>query len=246
MKPMRLFFLHVPKCAGRSVRTAIVDALRSDGMQDDAYFALSAKASLAAARALGEDLFATRDRLLGYHLALPRMRFVSGHFRLNRVILTALQGSWSYATLFREPFSQFVSEYYFNRFKTSDHFRIDTDLASFVRTDRAREMGAKYARLLAGAGFEALGPMDPKLLQVAQDNLALFQVLGIHEDLPGFTRRLGACLGLDIALPHLNRSPRPDGLMERELTTEVAARIHELCAPNAVVYEAVRSRCRAD
>ena len=244
MRPERVCFLHVPKCAGRSIRTALADALSVSGVPEPQWVRLNAQASAIAADLLGEDLFQLRDSLLVYSLGHKTARFVSGHFRFVPGVFDVFARDWTFVTLLREPVARFVSEYYFNRFKASDHCRIHEGLGEFVQTKRARQMGEKYVRLFAGPAFAHAGGDDPGAIAQAAANLGRFQVVGLFEDLPGFVRRLESDLGVRLSLRHLNHSPRPAGILEEELTTELTEEIRVLCAPSQAVYaEACRLNC---
>lgn len=236
MQPGRALFLHVPKCAGRSIRSALAAALCSPEEADTQWLRLSAPASAVAAELLGQDRFRLRDSLLAYMLSHTKARFVSGHFRVVPDIFDAFARDWNYVTLLREPVSRFVSEYYFNRFKPSDHCRIREGLAAFLSSAQAREMGAKYVRLFAGPEFARRPADDPEAIARAVANLSRFQVVGLFEDLPGFIRMLAGRTGIIASLPHLNPSPRPQGLYEHELTAETSEQIRLLCKPSQLVY----------
>ena len=236
MHPERVCFLHVPKCAGRSIRTALADALSVPDAPEPQWVRIRAKSSATAAELLGQDLFGLRDSLLAYSLAHRTARFVSGHFRFVPRVFDAFSRDWFFVTLLREPVDRFISEYYFNRYKSSDHFRIQEDLAVFVRTERGREMGEKYVRLFAGPAFAHAGGDDPGAIAQAAANLGRFQIVGLFEDLPGFVRWLESDLGVRLSLRHLNHSPRPAGILEKELTTELIEEIRVLCAPSQAVY----------
>lgn len=241
----RVCFLHFERCGGTSVRRAFRDAYRHwRHVADDPVDVVHNTASLAAARAAGRPVFAYRQEILRYLLEHPDNQFVTGHLQVDRDLVEELGDRWSFVTLVRHPVRRWLSHYYYNRYKSAEHGRVERSVEEYVETTRGRQLGRDYVDLLTGNGDyretgDASGLEPTGTAEEAIRVLERFRVVGTTERMAAFSERVEEAFGAPLPAYHLNRGPAGGG-PEREIPQGVRARLEEVCAPNREVYEHVR------
>ena len=228
----RLAFIHVPKCGGTSLNSALSATYSRTGAHT---VTLQSHASRRAAEASGRPLSDVRATLLAYHLS-TKARYVGGHYPPRPDLLDAFSaetgGEWAFITVIREPVARWYSNYFYDRYKSDrDHFGIDLPLIEFVETEQAKEFGAKYSQLFGDGDEEA-----------ALANLERFAIVGVLEQPLALSAALERLLGIPVRLGHKRENPRSVSDRRDEITPEIDARVRKLCAPDIRIYQAVRER----
>jgi hypothetical protein len=224
---------------GRTLTELYFDVLRPHkrGMLQ-----LSADASRMTAGLHGLTDEQIRDVVLHYGLVGARpVRLALGHFRYTAKIIEQLGPTWRTATVLREPTSRWLSEYYYNRHKTSQHYKTDLDLEAYMESPAGRCGGCCYVRRLvseAPAGDSSVATAS--MIAEAKQNLERIHVLGLLEEFEDFLRRLGDVLGRRLYVGHLNRNPAPRGARDPQLDETTLRRIAALCEPDREIYEHAR------
>jgi hypothetical protein len=227
----RVFFLHVPKCGGTSLRHALIKkSLMS-------FHSLNAIASLNAAKiALGlEDelsdgyrsVLKFRESILLYEMAKDT-RLVTGHYGFSELAFKNYAERYAFVILLRDPVERFISHLFY--------LGIEDNLMSFLESQRARYWGNQYVRMLIDPGLN-LKPDTPDAVKLACSNLERFRLVGCLEHMDGFMASIQSELGLRLSMPHRNRGKARPAAKRKRITDEVAIRIREVCAPDTVVYE---------
>lgn len=240
----RLVFIHIPKCAGSAVTGAIRRAYfpvhrellsRLRGRSGYAYDAIRVESSAAAARLLGLNLSKLHAALLLYAMGLPKNGFIAGHVPFCRAAADAFGEEWQFVTILREPVSRFMSEYLYNRFKTSEHYRVEEELDAYLNTADARRTSTQITNFLTGRTDEYATP-TVRDVDAALDNLRRFAVIGFLDDLDHFADTMAERFGKRPAIGHTNRNPAPEKSRQRALDAALHERIVELCAADMEIY----------
>ncbi len=237
-KPEKLFFVHIQKCGGMSIDAALQRAYTASGAH---VVRLNAVALEVASKALKKNRDAHRNWLLGYYMA-GEADYISGHFHFDEAAHKAFGETWHYATVLRDPVARWLSNYFYNKYKThSQHFRTDLPIEEFLEARQGRNFGSNYVRCLTTvARGEELA--SEEVVEQAIRNLDLFSVVGVLEDLGTFAADCEQRFGLRLGIEHRNANPRSGKQQREELSDEILERIRELCEPNFRVYDAVRAR----
>lgn len=177
------YFFHIPKTAGLTVKAYLNEAIDSSGPQ------------------LFPGVF-VKD-LLNKIETVRKYAFFSGHFM--GFLDPLLRVTTHKATLLRDPVDRAIS-HYFHALRDPSlplHAKIvGRPLADILNDELTRGFAVNYhAKYLAALvddaswlehtlHFRSWPKSDQDLLEKAQVGLSLMDVVGLHEDLPSFFRRL--------------------------------------------------------
>ena len=243
----RVFFLHVQKCGGTSIKQALRDGFPLTRPRDE-LLDLDAAASTRVAAELGLLPFEFRDQLLSYSLASSYPRVVMGHFRYTSALHAKYLDDVKFITVLREPEDRFLSAYFYDRYKSHEYARIVDSLEDFLLKDgeptlRARAHAERYVSLFQGDGSNRARRSTQADIDAAIDNLRRFSLVGFLDDLGPFVDRLNEWADVPVDIPMLNTTPASSAQLD-EVTPELMAVVREICEPSRRVYEALRGQPR--
>lgn len=207
------------------------------------YFGISSSATLKVAEIAGEELLDVREKVLLFALASERNRCVAGHLPFSLSAHRVFGESVSFFSVFRNPVDRFVSQYFYDRHKSSDHRRIDCSLDEFLESDRGRGTGRLYVDWF-GRDEQGTVADEQKRFEQAVANLDRLAVVGLVEEMGLLRQKLEALLGRRVPIGTVNRNPRKDRM--KEVTEAQRKKIERLCEPDLRFYEEARKRALAD
>jgi hypothetical protein len=231
-------FLHVMKCAGTSVRLALADGVAGPQQRAGTVFELDGPAAL---EAVGGNPFEDqqanwqfRDSLLIYALVGMTSAVVTGHFRFRDRHGPYLDRA-HFTTVLRDPVDRVVSLYRYRRHKPGVEFSFSGSFPEFLTDDGWRREGHRYVDVFCGR--DGLDPSSDEAIERAVSNLRRFAVVGFTDRLDDFAADVGARVGKPVSIPHLNRSPVPQGEELEPIDEAHLAMAREVCAPDYRVVE---------
>lgn len=236
----RIVFLHLPKAGGQSVDAAIRSTLGYGvRMRPNRAPHLDAVASRRAAELTGEPLDLLREKLLLYHMANPRTRYISGHFAYSEIAAREYAQEWRMITVLREPVARWFSFYFFNRHKDSSHFSTELDVESYAGSQLGRELGCDLVRRFApGTTYE--GAATDEAVNRATANIRSLALVGLLEQLEQFTSGFDRTFGARLKIGRRNPSPVPMSAQREAISDEMRRAVEKICEPDTRVYQAVR------
>ena len=239
----KIFFLHIPKCGGTSLRLAIEDAFEFPKDSKKYDFHLDVMAIDSAAHALEKPIIELKRDVLNYSMAHKSYRYISGHFAYSEKAMQVYGDEWKYITLLRDPVSKWFSQYFYNRHKTNNHYKIDCSLEEFLVTDEAKHLGRNYIYLLVDGISSAEAATDAAINQ-AIINLEKFALVGVLEKLDWFYQDFQTIFGTKLKIEERNKNPLPENQQKQHINDDIRAQVEEICQPNIRIYEAAMEMIR--
>lgn len=237
----RLVFYHLPKTAGSSLRASL-GTLYFDPMRPHRrpYFIYSGRASLRVSQLTGESLLSIREKFLLLALSTNEYRFIAAHQPFSKIAAEEFAEETLYMSILREPVSRFISLYFYNRYKTSSHSRIECSLDEYIDSEDGRMAASTYVEWLGRARGGRIENDDERVSQ-AIANLRSLDVIGLMEDMGGFRLRLEGKLNRKVPVAAVNKNPRKNRM--DEVSSHQLRKIEVLCEKDMLVYDEAKKLC---
>ena len=246
--PQRLFFLHVPKCGGTSVDNAIASLYRTlDWRRDNGVVSLDSTASIRVVTTLegthypddttdDYPILRVREHILLYFLAQRNVRYLSGHFAFSEAAYRDHGTIFAFVTVLRDPVSRFKSSYYYNRYKSGTHIRVQLEWPEYLDSFFGQSQGYEYVKFLGGPRVDRNYTSAQAIAQ-AKANVERFALVGFLENLSLFTKEFERRFGVPLHIPRENPTPAPKTAYRQPLDTDLERKIAKLCEPDIEVYQ---------
>jgi hypothetical protein len=230
----RLVFYHLPKTAGSSLRSSLESLyFQPKRFYRRPYSMSSARATLQLSQMTGDDLLDIRERALLLSLANTSNRLFVGHLPYSCLAYKYFRDEALFMSLFREPVARFLSLYFYNRYKVSDHFKIDCSLDEFIDSEMGIHSARQYIEWFGRSDTEAITDAGHQY-DVALENMQNLDVVGTVENMGALRKRLEDALSRKLNIVTINRNPRKSYM--DEVTDEQIKKIEELCEADIRLY----------
>lgn len=182
-------------------------------------------------------------QLLVHHTALKECKFISGHVFYHDSFKVLQSSGYLLISLLREPVDRWFSEYFYNRYKRSDHNKTTLDIEEYMASSVGKLSGQTYVQYFSSRSSD----IDiAAQVQNAKTNLNNFDCLGALEQKTKFLADLKQKLGFSISLSHKRRNPAYANaetalLMKKyKESKEIQSNVKELCQDDQLIYQFVR------
>ncbi|MBN2322078.1 MAG: sulfotransferase family 2 domain-containing protein [Acidobacteria bacterium] len=230
----RIFFCHVPKCAGSSIVSAIWKQVYSN--TSACRFGIELAPSLRAAKVFDITMMQTRELILAYNLSIHENFFGSGHCYCRPNIVKAFTDDWNFVTILRNPVDRWISQYVFNTYKDHDWARNKLSLNEYLESPKGLASAHIFLHYFSNAPKNI--PAQPyTYIYEALDNLSQFKVVGIVENLEQWKDRMNQCFNVSLDIGKSNVSPKDDVSGDIRSDARLMKRITELCQYDLEIYK---------
>ncbi len=180
----------------------------------------------------GVKLYKLREQQLLLAMADAKNKMIAGHFRYSRLAYEHYRGNTLFMTILRDPVSRFISEYFYNRYKHNDHFRIKCDLDNYINSEIALRQSQLYLSWFTDTQSKSVGQY-----QQAISNINNIDIIGTVEDMPRLVKALEQRLDRKISMPIVRKNPRNH--YQQEVSAVQRKKIEVMCADDINFYNDV-------
>lgn len=263
----KVAFVHIAKCGGISVDTAIREAIACPNERR-----IDRDATLIASLAsFGQPIKSIEDSVefsshhahnlsnLFQQYLSKNWSYVSGHVSVTQHILNEYAKDYAFLTVLRDPVDRFISNYIFNKLTNAHPYMLpNTNKVKCLRAEAEQIIGSKRGWQMANTSTMFLTGRYPKNSDDAQimqnevrDNLSKFKIVGFIDKLPEFEQQCSKLTGREVNIGKRNTvnaiNTAHSDCIKQELfdyfsQSDTQSKLHELCNAEIANYNFARTQ----
>lgn len=232
----KVFFCHVPKCAGTSVSEMI--RRRIFPYRIVRTFNIKLQASQRASQASSLDMMSVREIILSYNLSIPQNHYGRGHVYCRPKLVESFMNDWDFITILRNPIDRWISLYVYNTYKSGVWGKNTLPIDDYVLSKQGKMVGMTFVRYFSNMPSNYMGNLD-EFVDEAVENLGRFSLVGTVESIEEWCRSFKTYFGKEISIPKKNISPNKEAVDRIRSNDSLMRKIEVLCEPDIRVYQRI-------
>ncbi|MBU3020866.1 sulfotransferase family 2 domain-containing protein [Aestuariibacter sp. A3R04] len=237
----KIFFCHVPKCAGVSLSNAIYRAIYPVFLKATRYSGhISLPGSRQCESLLGINMMTAREAQLIFQLSNHNQLFTTGHCVARPEVVSEFYKDWHFLTILRNPVDRFISEYVYNRFKASEWQKDDREIEAYLASEKAIHSALTYARYFSGIqDVKDILAAPEEAIARSVANLRRFSVVGTLDKMAKWEADFNQRFNASLQIGSKNASPNRRALASITDDKKLMESITALSQIDTAIYEQV-------
>jgi hypothetical protein len=244
----KIIFIHIPKCAGGSIGSAIRECFLDLNIRNDrSLVGINAVGSSNVIKMINQTnypystnddypILRFRENLLLYYMSKESMRYISGHFTYSEIAYQQFLNKFAFVTVLRDPVKRWISSYFYNKYKEGNHRKINEDIKEYLESHFSKSQGYEYVKFIGGAHKDG-DYTSKEAIEKAKKNLHKFKIIGSLEYLDNFNEKFFNSFGFKLKIGKRNRNPKEKFFQESILNDEIKEVVKNICKPDLEVYQ---------
>lgn len=251
----KIFFMHLPKCAGTATYFAVRNALGVNGNG-----VVDANKAIRIAQAIHDtddlEILLPRIHEARIGIALRHFEegvpFITGHIPYCKAAFAPYKANYRFITTIRDPLKRVISSYKYGKGRGLNYapshkkHSFQEELDFFLDSARGKFETNQYAAFFGG--FHTTQTYEDNL-ELAKANVADFDLIGFTDNIPQFEKDFESKFGLQLEVNAHRKTSHflKDRFTEKEVeelntlfTKEVRERITEMCQMDYEIYNHAR------
>lgn len=237
----KVFFCHVPKCGGVSLSDAIYEALYPKILKASRFASnIDLKGNSVASEILGIEMMTLREAQLINYLNSRGKIFITGHCRARPDVTSEHADNWNFITILREPEKRFVSEYVYNRFKSSSWLKNSNEIQDYLESEKAKSSATTYSRFFSKfSEAEEVFANKDEAIDSAINNIEKFASVGVLENIKCWEKQFNKKFGVKIKIGSKNTTPNNSEAQKLLSDSAIMKKVRELTEVDRAIYDLV-------
>jgi hypothetical protein len=233
----KIFFCHVPKCAGTALSQAIAQqAYPLHQVLLVPRFSFDLEAVQSASTVCSLPKVDVRQVILSYNLASSKYRYGKGHVYCRPRLVDTYRNEWHFVTILRNPVDRWISEYTYNTYKSHHWAKNTLSLQDYIQSEKGKGTAESFLRYFSSIPYPYSG--DPKVyIDEAIENLKRFSVIGTVERFDEWCKSFETVFGRKLTIPRINASPKKEVSEQIKNDAFVMDKVASLCDSDMQIYK---------
>ena len=239
LKTTKIFFCHIPKCAGTALSKAISRQVYPAYQQLlIPNYAVNLEAGKNAASICHLSKVEARQVINAYNLSLDKYKYGHGHVYCRPDLVDAFRDQWHFITILRNPIERWISEYTYNTYKSHKWAKNILSLEDYLLSEKGKGTAESFLRYFSNIPYPYEGETQI-YIEEAVKNLRSFSVVGTLEDFDGWCNRFETVFGTKLVVKRTNTSPKKETSEQIKNDDRIMKMIAKLCESDMQIYQRI-------
>jgi hypothetical protein len=232
-----LIFPHVPKCAGSS----LISLLQSGAEDSRCSIEIDTLDIDSISQICHRDpkhFYSVSADIFAYKCLTSNANLITAHAPISPELFDSCPRHKIWVTLLRHPVKRWISNYVYDRYKTSGSGKHSLIVSEFITSPQAEISFTYFQRF-----FNNNQPVSSKIeADRIVDFICEFDLVGFAENLSEFCHLLSGKIGIPLSPETKNTTPNKEKHQKLSNDRDLIALLEQKCELDLYIYEACRTR----